>query len=107
LQAKWLSADPHDFKKADVVLQLQNLPAQAWVRIYPRKFLPDALEGRGDGQGRMVPANGTLSVALTDPFSLHDPKDPSPVDVLVPPNATLMFDLAVVLPNGNTRICGA
>jgi hypothetical protein len=106
LQANWVTADAADFKKADVVLQLKNLPANAWVRIYTRKFLPDALQGRGDGQGRLVPADGTLSVYLTDPFSLHDPKDPSPSDIIVPPKATLMFDLAAVLPNGKARIYG-
>jgi hypothetical protein len=106
LQANWVTGDPNDFKKADVVLQLQGLPAQAWVRIYTRKFLPDALQGRGDGQGRLVPTDGTLSVTLADPFSLRDPKNPSPGDVIVPPKATLMFDLAAVLPNGKTRIYG-
>jgi hypothetical protein len=106
LQANWVTADATDFKKADVVLQLKNLPANAWVRIYTRKFLPDALQGRGDGQGRLVPADGTLNIYLTDPFSLHDPKDPSPGDIIVPPKATLMFDLAAVLPNGNARIYG-
>ncbi len=106
LQANWVTATATDFKKADVVLQLKNLPANSWVRIYTRKFLPDALQGRGDGQGRLVPNDGTLSVYLIDPFSLHDPKDPSPTDIIVPPKATLMFDLAVVLPNGKTRIYG-
>jgi hypothetical protein len=106
LQANWVTADANDFKKADVVLQLKNLPASAWVRIYTRKFLPDALQGRGDGQGRLVPASGTLGVTLTDPFDLRDPKNPSPGDVIVPAEATLMFDLAVVLPNGKTRIYG-
>jgi hypothetical protein len=106
LQANWFTGDANDFKKADVVLQLKNLPAQAWVRIYTRKFLPDAVQGRGDGQGRLVPADGTLSVNLTDPFSLRDPKNPSPGDVSVPSKAILMFDLAVVLPNSKTRIYG-
>jgi hypothetical protein len=106
LQANWVTSDANDFKKADVVLQLKNLPAQAWVRIYTRKFLPDALQGRGDGQGRRVPPDGTLSVNLTDPFNLHDPKNPSAGDIIVPPKATLMFDLAVVLANGKTRIYG-
>ena len=106
LQANWVTSDANDFKKADVVLQLKNLPAQAWVRIYTRKFLPDALQGRGDGQGRLVPADGTLRVNLADPFNLHDPKSPAAGDIIVPPKATLMFDLAVVLPNGKTRIYG-
>ena len=106
LQANWVTGTTSDVKKADVVLQLKNLPPQAWVRIYNRKFLPDALQARGDGQGRLVPADGTLSVNLTDPFSLQNPKDPAPGDIIVPANATLMFDLAVILPNGNTRIYG-
>jgi len=106
LQANWVTADATDFKKADVVLQIKNLPANAWIRIYPRKFLPDAREGRGDGQGRLVPADGNLNIYLTDPFSLRNPKDPSPGDVIVPAKASLMFDLAAVLPNGKARIYG-
>lgn len=49
---------------------------------------------------------GTVTLYLTDPFSLHNPKDPAPGDVNIPADATLMFDMAVVLPNGNTRIYG-
>jgi hypothetical protein len=106
LNANWFTAASSDFKKADVVLQIQKLPANAWVRVYPRKFLPDAMLTRGDGQGRLVPGGGTIGIYLTDPFSLHNPKDPAPGHVIVTAKATLMFDVVVVLPNGNSRIYG-
>lgn len=104
--ANWVTATASDFQKADVVLKLEHLPDNAWVRVYPRKFLPGATEARGDGQGALSPAGGTITLHLIDPFSLRNPKDPAPGDVIVPAKATLMFDLAMVLPNGKTRIYG-
>jgi hypothetical protein len=106
LSANWVTATASDFKKADVVLQIRNMVDNAWVRVYPRKFLPDATEGRGDGQGGLTPAGGTITLNLVDPFSLRNPHDPNPGSVIVPAKATLMFDLAVVLPNQKTRIYG-
>ena len=61
---------------------------------------------RGDGQGRQTPSLGPLSVYLIDPFSLKAPGDPDPGDIIVPAKATLMFDLAVTLANGTSRIYG-
>jgi hypothetical protein len=106
LTVNWVTATASDFKKADVVLQIKKLPDHAWVRVYPRKFLPDATEGRGDGRGILTPPGGTVTLDLTDPFSLRNPKDPAPGDLIVPAKATLMFDMAVVLPNGKSRIFG-
>jgi hypothetical protein len=107
LTANWVTATASDFKKADVVLQIAALPANAWVRVYSRKFLPDALEGRGDGRGGLVPASGSLVLNLTDPFSLRTPaNNPDPGDVIVPAKATLMFDMVVLLANGKSRIYG-
>jgi len=102
--ANW--ATTGDLTKADVVLQITGLPANAWVRAYPRKFLPDAMLARGDGQGRLVPSSGPVTVYLTDPFSLRKPGDSSPGDIIIPANATSMFDLTVALANGATRIYG-
>jgi hypothetical protein len=106
LTANWVTATASDIKKADVVLQIEHLPANAWVRIYPRKFIQDAREARADGAAGLVPASGKLTLALNDPFSLKNPNDPSPGSIIVPAKAVLMFDLAVVLPNGNSRIYG-
>ena len=104
--ANWVVATASDLKKADVLLTINGLPDNAWVRVYPRKFLPDANLARGDGEGRLVLAGGSVKIYMVDPFSLHDPRNPAPGDVIVPANATLMFDLAVVLPNNKARIYG-
>ena len=104
--ANWSVATATDWKKADVVLQVTGLPGGAWVRVYPRKFLPDAMLTRGDGKGRPVPTTGPVTLNLTDPFSLRDALHLNPGDTTVPADATLMFDLAVVLPNGKARMYG-
>ena len=104
--ANWVTATATDFKKADVVLKIDHLPDHAWARVFTRKFLPDATEGRGDGQGALSPAGGTITLNLTDPFSLRGSTTPAATDVIVPANATLMFDIVVVLPNGKSRIFG-
>ena len=101
--ANWVTSTATDFKKADVVLKIEKLPDHAWARVYTRKFLPDAVEGRGDGAGALSPVGGTISLNLTDPFSLRGPTTPAATDVVVPANATLMFDMIVVLPNGKSR----
>jgi hypothetical protein len=87
----------------NVVLEIGALPASAWVRVYPRQFLPNAALTRGDGQGRGVPADGVVVMELTDPFSLRDPLTGL---VSLPGAANLQFDLVVVLPNGAARIYG-
>jgi hypothetical protein len=87
----------------NVVLEIGSLPVSAWVRVYPRQFLPNAALARGDGQGRQVPSDGVVVMELTDPFSLRDPLTGQ---VSLPGSANLQFDMVVVLPNGNARIYG-
>jgi hypothetical protein len=106
LTANWVTSTATDFKRADVVLKIEKLPDNAWARVYTRKFLPGAVEGRGDGAGALSPVGGTITLNLTDPFSLRGPTTPAATDVIVPANATLMFDTIVVLPNGKSRIFG-
>lgn len=104
--AAWFDDINASTPNIDVILTLNGLPANAWVRIYPRKFLPDALEGRGDGSGALVPANGTITVRLVDPLGLRRPQDVNPQSVTIPAQATLRADVMVLLPNGKGRIFG-
>ena len=80
----------------------------AWVRLYTRLFGLDAVQQRGDGQGRVVPSNGTISIYLTDPLGLKNIPNPGqPASAIsIPSNATLSFDMIVVLPNQVARIYG-
>jgi hypothetical protein len=106
--AAYVNTAATDFTKCDVVLTISGWPtvtAGAWARIYTRLFGADAVQQRGDGQGRQIPASGPLSIYLTDPLGLRQP-GLNPGQILVPPNATLNFDMVVVLPNGNPRIYG-
>jgi hypothetical protein len=106
--AAYVNTAATDFTKADVVVTLSGWPtvtANAWVRVYTRLFGVNAVQQRGDGQGRLVPTSGPLSIYLTDPLGLRQP-GLNPGQIVVPPDATLNFDMAVVLPNGNTRIYG-
>ncbi|HUP02727.1 MAG TPA: hypothetical protein VMU19_01980 [Bryobacteraceae bacterium] len=116
LKANWTTAT--DLTKANVVLQISGFPssaAGAWVRAYPRQFQPNATLTRGDGQGGMV-SNGAVTLELTDPLSLcsllsssggiQQITDPANVQIPAANAATLMFDMAVVLPNGAARIYG-
>jgi hypothetical protein len=100
LLASWASGASDT---GNVVLEIGSLPASAWVRVYPRQFLPNAALARGDGQGRGVPADGVVVMELTDPLSLRDPLTGQ---VSLPGAANLQFDMVVVLPNGNARIYG-
>lgn len=103
LRASWATTNAHAANGADVVLEIGNLPPSAWVRIYPGQFQPNALLTRGDGQGREVPPDGTIVMSLSDPLSLRDPLTGQ---FSRPGAATLLFDMSVMLPNGNTRIYG-
>jgi phosphatidylserine/phosphatidylglycerophosphate/cardiolipin synthase-like enzyme len=106
--AAYVNTAAADFTKADVVVTIAGWPAvtaNAWVRLYTRLFGVNAVQQRGDGQGRLVPASGTLSIYLTDPLGLRQP-GMNPGQILVPPSATLNFDMAVVLPNQNARVYG-
>jgi hypothetical protein len=95
--------------RGDVVLTLRGLPAHAAVRVYHRKFLPDAKEGRGDGGGTVADADGVAVVRLSDPFALRrqPPGDP-PVAVTLPDPGTLHVDMIVVRRNDarNARVYG-
>jgi hypothetical protein len=89
----------------DVVLTLNGLPVGAAVRIFPRKFTEDAREARGDGVGTTVPASGTITVLLKDPFTLRRPGIPDS-GIVVPAEATLSVDVVVVKRTGESRIYG-
>ncbi|HWS87545.1 MAG TPA: hypothetical protein VN282_11315 [Pyrinomonadaceae bacterium] len=74
------------------------------VRVYPRKFVADAREERGDGAGAAVPVGATTALfLLRDPFSrIHeDGTNLGPI----PSNAVLHFDMCVVSPT-DARIYG-
>ena len=73
------------------------------ARAYPRKFIEDAREARGDGAGGVVPDSGTLTLLLQDPFSLRRPNS-GPISI--PTNATLRFDLMIVNRNRQARLYG-
>ena len=106
--AAYFNSAAADFTKADVILTIAGFPSSAanvWVRVYTRLFGVDAVQQRGDGQGRLVPAGGTLGIYLTDPLGLKTP-GLNPGQILVPPSATLNFDMVVILPNGQARIYG-
>jgi hypothetical protein len=89
----------------DVVLTLNALPVGAAVRIFPRKFVEDAREARGDGAGTTVPASGTISVLLKDPFTLRRPGIPDS-GTIIPEEPTLSVDVVVVKRTGESRIYG-
>lgn len=103
LVASWATSAANSANAGDVVLEIGSLPPSAWVRVYPRQFLPNAMLARGDGQGRGVPSTGTVVMVLTDPLSLRDPLTGQ---ISRPGSATLQFDMVVVLPNSNARIYG-
>ncbi len=103
-----------DATKADVTVTLAGFPVGAaakpdmtgaWIRLYPRRFGVNAAALRGDGQGRAVPSSGTLAIYLTDPLGLAMP-GLTAAQIVVPPNATLNFDMIGVLPNQSARIYG-
>jgi hypothetical protein len=94
-KAEFITGTP----SVDVLLTLKGLPDDAWVRVYPRRFVDDAREERGDGAGGLS-TGGDLVVRLVDPFSLI--KSGS----TVPNNPTLHLDLMVLLPNRKSRVYG-
>jgi hypothetical protein len=117
LTANWFAPNATDPTQADVVLKISGLPANtvnAWLRVYPRKFRndADAAEERGDGQGGPIQTDpttttsGTISLYLTDPLSLRDPTDATGKSIHRPANASLMFDIIIVLPSAQSRIYG-
>ncbi len=103
LLASWATTATNSPTTGDVILEIGNMPPSAWVRVYPRQFLPNAALARGNGQGREIPTDGVVLMTLKDPFSLRDPLNGT---ISLPGAATLQFDMVVALPNGNTRIYG-
>jgi len=103
--AEWFDDGNVDTANVDVVLTLNNLPVGAAVRVYPRKFIADAREARGDGAGGVVPASGTLQLLLKDPLSLRRPGVPESA-VFIPTQATLMCDVMVVKRSQEARLYG-
>jgi hypothetical protein len=110
ITAAWFNTAATDYTKVDVVVTISGFPTAAtatmsslvgaWIRLYTRLFGLDAVQQRGDGQGRAVPATGTISIHLTDPLGLKNIPNPGqPASAIsIPPNATLNFDMIVVLP---------
>lgn len=79
----------------DVVLTLNNLPPNCHIRVYNRKFLPDAVETRGDGAGGIVQSDGTLVLLLKDPLGIRTPgSDERSLVILA--DSVLIFDMIVV-----------
>jgi hypothetical protein len=116
ITAAWFNKAATDYTKVDVVVTIKGFPTTAtanssslvgaWIRLYTRLFGLDAVQQRGDGQGRAVPASGTISIYLTDPLGLKNIPNPGqPASAIsIPPNATLNFDMIVVLPGAAPQV---
>jgi hypothetical protein len=107
--AQWFDDGDTDIANVDVVLSLSGLPVDAAVRVYPRKFVEDAREARGDGAGGVVPPgaspNGSLSLRLPDPLGLRRPGMDED-EIVVPDPATLRCDVLIVRRSGESRLYG-
>jgi hypothetical protein len=105
LSAHFLAApaDTRDvFLRMEVPEKTPGVPQLApgtAVRIYNRKFLADAREGRGNGAGGVLDANRTMGFLLTNPFGLRK-------DEGRPTNPTLSFDLIAANRTGAKRSFG-
>ena len=85
ITAAWFNTAATDYTKVDIIVTITGFPTTAssttsslvgaWVRLYTRLFGLDAVQQRGDGQGLVIPSNGTVSMYLTDPLGLknHSP----------------------------------
>lgn len=89
-----------DTANLDVILTLNNLPEGVAVRVYNRKFTPQAHEKRGDGAGGVVPAGGTISLRLKDPLGIRTPGTPENT-LAIPEDSFVLFDLIIVLRNND------
>ncbi|MDQ3808753.1 MAG: hypothetical protein M3336_00510, partial [Chloroflexota bacterium] len=105
LSARFL-AEPEDtrdvFLRIDIPEKSPGVPQLApgtAVRVYNRKFLADAREGRGNGAGGVLDANRTVGFVLTNPFGLRR-------DESRPTNPTLSFDLVAANRSGGKRSFG-
>lgn len=79
----------------DIVLDLQNLPFNAAVYAFPRRFLPDARILRGDGAGGVVRADGGITLLFQDPFQLRR-QGVTDSTILIPAKAVLIVDVIIV-----------
>jgi hypothetical protein len=103
--ARWLDDGNPDRANVDLILTLHNLPAEAAVRVYPRKFIPGDYDGRGDGAGGVVPGSGTIEIRLPDPLNLRRP-GLAEDELFIPEVATLFCDVVIVKRTGEKRIYG-
>jgi hypothetical protein len=88
---------------ADVAVTINGLTAGHAIRVYNRRFLPDAREGRGDGAGAAVPTGQTsVSLRLKDPFGLVSPG----ITTVLPTKPILHVDMVVVNSNKKGRVFG-
>jgi hypothetical protein len=69
------------------------------VRVYNRKFLADAREGRGNGAGGVLDANRTVGFVVANPFGLRQ-------DEGRPTKPTLSFDVVAANRSGGKRSFG-
>ena len=77
----------------NIALTIAGLPGDVAVRVYPRRFVDDEREARGDGDGAIVPpGGGTVTLILFDPFGLLRSVPQKPI----PTSAILRFDMMVV-----------
>jgi hypothetical protein len=88
--------------EADVLVTLNGFAEGHAVRVYNRKFLPDAREGRGDGAGGVADDQGQISLLLKDPLGLVERGLPTQI----PADPTLRMDVVVVNENSQRRIFG-
>lgn len=104
ITATWRAPADGPDARLDVVLILDGgqLPADAHVRVYPRRFVEvsDIADGpsfvRGDG-GSAIAAPGPVNVLLVNPFNLK-PAEPAPV------TPVLVLDMVVVSRSGRRRM---
>ncbi|MCC6725999.1 MAG: hypothetical protein IT258_15950 [Saprospiraceae bacterium] len=69
------------------------------IRIYNRKFLADAREGRGNGAGGILNSDRTVAFVVVNPFGLRS-------EDAIPANPKLSFDLIAVNRTGAKRSFG-
>ncbi|MEP7142592.1 MAG: hypothetical protein ABI707_06970 [Ferruginibacter sp.] len=69
------------------------------VRVYNRKFLADAREGRGNGAGSVLNAQFSTGFIITNPFGLRK-------EEALPVRPKLLFDLVAVNRTGGKRSFG-
>jgi hypothetical protein len=96
-------ADTRDvFLRMEVPEKSSGVPQLApgtAVRVYNRKFLADAREGRGNGAGGVLDANRTAGFLIRNPFTLRKNEG-------LPTNPALLFDLVATNRTGAKRSFG-